>query len=143
MHFEACLHGSCVTDTAHSFSTPAHGPGLPTDNDFIYCKHTLGQACYFYRTQAATHSSAKSSCQAMGGNLVAWNSDEEQLEVERYFASGSGTARLSSYYWIGLERNSAFNSLYRWPDGTEITNGYVSNAGECFVPDPQHGGLSQ
>ena len=55
----------------------------------------------------------------MGGNLP---------QVETYFGNVIGTRVLSSYYWIGLERDRrASNSLYSWVDGTQIGNGYVSN----------------
>lgn len=52
-----------------------------------------------------------------------------QLTVETYFSSGDGTGRLTSTYWLGLERatTSSTNSLYTWLDGTEIGNGDVSN----------------
>ncbi len=48
--------------------------------------------------------------------------------METYFSS-DGTNRLTSTYWIGLERVNIMstNTLYAWLDGTEIGNGYVSN----------------
>jgi hypothetical protein len=49
------------------------------------------------------------------------------LQVETYFGYITGTRVLDSY-WIGLERDySALNSVYMWPDGTSVGNGYVSN----------------
>ena len=50
------------------------------------------------------------------------------LQVETYFGHITGTRVLSSYYWLGLERDySAVNSVYMWPDGTSVGSGYVSN----------------
>ncbi len=52
--------------------------------------------------------------------------------MEAYFGHSIGTRVLSSYYYIGLGRDyRAVNSLYTWVDGTQIGNGYVSNAGGC------------
>jgi hypothetical protein len=53
--------------------------GLPTDNDLIFCKSNVSAACYFYRTAQVPYTTAKSNCQALGGDLVSWSSDEEQV----------------------------------------------------------------
>jgi hypothetical protein len=50
------------------------------DNDNTFCPANM-PSCYHYSTATATNAAAASACQAMGGYLVAWNSDPEQLTV--------------------------------------------------------------
>lgn len=60
--------------------------GVPTDNDRIFCTaRSVNNTCYFYNSSNVVRSVAKASCDAMKGWLVAYNSAEEQLEVENYF----------------------------------------------------------
>ena len=101
---------------------------MPTDSDVVFCKinQNISEACYFYHKTAADYATAKAKCKSLGGDLVSWTSDEEQLTVETYF---SDTNALASTYWLGLERVNVINSLYQWLDGTQVGNGYVSNTG--------------
>lgn len=83
--------------------------GVPQNNDYTYCPAN-GTSCYFYKSASHTYANAVGYCQNLGGYVVAWNSDPEQLDVERYFIS---TASLSEY-WIGMFKAG---TLYFWNDG--------------------------
>jgi hypothetical protein len=56
---------------------------MPTDSDVIFCKisSNISEACYFYQKTGASSAVAKTKCKSLGGDLVSWNSDEEQLTV--------------------------------------------------------------
>jgi hypothetical protein len=127
-----CPRVACILHLRLKPSTPPPSslpPGLPTDNDYTFCKinANISQSCYFYRKNS-TYAAAKASCKAMGGYLASWSGDEEQLAVETYF---DATGVLAASYWIGLERANVLNSQYAFADGAEpVGNGYVSNVGE-------------
>ena len=50
------------------------------DSDNTFCPAGM-PSCFHYSTVTANNAAAASACQAMGGYLVAWNSDPEQLLV--------------------------------------------------------------
>ncbi len=63
--------------------------GIPTDNDRTFCASgAVNETCYFYNPTWLDRDKAQQACQARGGWLVAYNSGEEQLEVEKYFTGG-------------------------------------------------------
>jgi hypothetical protein len=108
---------------------------VPQNNDFTYCP-TNSSSCYLYKSTYGTYASTVGYCQAAGGYVVAWNSDPEQLDVERYFLA---TANLPEY-WIGMFKAG---TLYYWTDGGFIgslipkrANPYVhvGGAGQCAAP---------
>ncbi len=86
-------------------------PGLPTDNDYTYCKHNMSDspACYFYHTTGAPYATAKANCQALGGNLVSWTSDEEQVGAGRCRRHGHEVLcqLLCQVLWAGLVPGAA------------------------------------
>ena len=73
-------------------SPPAPPPApvscLPQDNELQMCNVTRG-SCYRYKTGGAAITTHRTACTGWGGYLVAWNSYEEQLEVENYFTGGA------------------------------------------------------
>jgi hypothetical protein len=97
---------------------------VPQNNDNTYCPAN-GTSCYFYRSTTSTYSSAGAFCQNLGGYVVAWNSDPEQLDVERYFISTASLAR----YWIGMFKAG---TLYFWNDGGFI-GGLVPKRASPYV----------
>ena len=104
--------------------------GVPTDSDRVFCRNSMNNTCYFYNSIGATYANAKAACKAKGGNLVSYNSAEEQLAVERYFSASYGTGVLTSIFCIGLEKS---NVTYYWLDGTNAGGGPVSNANPCVT----------
>jgi hypothetical protein len=54
--------------------------GVPTNNDVTYCPAN-STSCYFYSATWRTFSAAQTYCAGLGGDLVSWNSDPEQLDV--------------------------------------------------------------
>ena len=50
------------------------------NNDNTFCPGNM-TSCYHYSASATTYTAATTACQAMGGNVVSWNSDPEQLMV--------------------------------------------------------------
>lgn len=50
------------------------------NSDITFCPSNM-TSCYHYSTAAATFTAANTACQAMGGYVVAWNSDPEQFMV--------------------------------------------------------------
>jgi hypothetical protein len=66
-------------------------------------------SCYYFNTSLDSYANHKSNCARMGGYLVAYNTADEQLEVENAFPSVR-----SGYTWIGLERSG---NLWYWLDG--------------------------
>ena len=85
---------------------------MPQNNDYTYCPAN-STSCYLYKSSGGSYASAVGYCQGLGGYVVAWNSDAEQLDVERYFI---GTASLSQY-WISMFKAG---TLYYWADGNFI-----------------------
>ena len=62
---------------------------------------------------ASSYANAVGYCQDLGGYVVAWNSEPEQLDVERYFISTAGL----SQYWTSMFKAG---TLYFWADGGYI-----------------------
>jgi hypothetical protein len=63
--------------------------GVPTDSDRVFCTSgAVNQTCYFYNHVWLSRDNAQRACEGRGGWLVAYNSAEEQLEVETYFSGG-------------------------------------------------------
>ena len=65
-------------------------PGLPQDNELQVCNSTRG-SCYKFIPGIASFTTQNTACSGLGGYLVAWNSYEEQLEVENYFTGKSSS----------------------------------------------------
>jgi hypothetical protein len=56
--------------------------GVPADNDYTFCmSNVTAGTCYFYVNQAADYLTARTRCRARGGQLIAYNTDQEQLDV--------------------------------------------------------------
>jgi hypothetical protein len=89
-------------------SPPAPPPApvscLPQDTEFQVCNVTRG-SCYRYQTGGAAITTHRTTCSNSGGYLVAWNSYEEQREVENYFTGGSAWAPASHAHerCVGLD----------------------------------------
>ena len=86
--------------------------GVPQNNDNTYCPAN-GTSCYFFKSAASSYANAVGYCQDLGGYVVAWNSEPEQLDVERYFISTAGL----SQYWTSMFKAG---TLYFWADGGYI-----------------------
>lgn len=76
--------------------------GLPVNEYTTYCPAN-GASCYFYNRTSANYTTHRSSCQARGGYLVAFNSAEEQELVEAWFVTTT-TAMSGQTPWIGVEQ---------------------------------------
>ncbi len=50
------------------------------NSDHTFCPANM-TSCYHYSTATATYTAAASACQALGGNVVSWNTDPEQFMV--------------------------------------------------------------
>jgi hypothetical protein len=60
--------------------------GIPTDNDRVFCTSSaVNETCYFYNNTFLGRDRAQQTCEGMGGWLVAYNTGDEQLQVENYF----------------------------------------------------------
>jgi hypothetical protein len=68
--------------------------GAPLNNGTLFCNL---DACFVYRPAMVTFESARNSCQALGGDLVAYSSFEAQALVEKYFTK---QVPLYSYWWV-------------------------------------------
>ena len=88
-------------------------PSLPNR----YCPSN-SPSCYTLNTTGATYASHKAACKAKGGDLVSWNSGEEQNDVEKGLS-------VSMAYYMGVEK--AGNSWYLL-DGTNLGNNTISNS---------------
>ncbi len=54
--------------------------GVPTNNDITYCP-VNSTSCYFYSSTGRAYGTAQTYCASLGGTLVSWNTDAEQLDV--------------------------------------------------------------
>jgi hypothetical protein len=65
-----------------SIHCPIHvcAAGAPQNNDVTYCPAN-STSCYFYKSTTSTNAAAATYCQSLGGYLVSWNSESEQLQV--------------------------------------------------------------
>ena len=52
---------------------------MPANNDTLLCVPGNLTSCYFYLTTAASWDSQRTNCQAMGGDLVTFDSLWEQV----------------------------------------------------------------
>jgi hypothetical protein len=102
---------------------PAVPAGAPEAGPTFFCEQqqedtSSGGAtmCYRYSTALLTFPQARSACQAMGGEVVAYRSAAKQLRVERYFAA-AGTLT-PFYYWLGMSR-AGLGSPYTYLDGAQ------------------------
>jgi hypothetical protein len=59
-------------------------PGLPNDNDTVYCPHNQ-TTCYWQQGGSYTYQQAKDRCASLSGYIVSWNDASEQLQIENYF----------------------------------------------------------
>jgi hypothetical protein len=56
--------------------------GVPADNDYTFCKSSVTpETCYFFVNQLVNFTIARSRCRTMGGQLAAYATDDEQLDV--------------------------------------------------------------
>jgi hypothetical protein len=55
--------------------------GVPADNDYTFCTSNISAACYFYKSSALNYVSARAACKAQGGDLVSYNTEDEQQAV--------------------------------------------------------------
>ena len=53
---------------------------MPTNDDVTYCP-VNSTSCYFYSSTSRNFGNAQAYCAGLGGNLVSWNTDPEQLDV--------------------------------------------------------------
>ena len=77
---------------------PAPFAGMPPENDVTHC---WGDSCYFY-FDSLTFANAKQKCGNISAVMFSPNTQEEQLEVERYF----WTTKYMANYWLGIERQN-------------------------------------
>ena len=50
------------------------------NNDVMFCP--AGSAsCYYHQATGANYANAVTACTTMGGRLVSWNTEDEQLQV--------------------------------------------------------------
>ncbi len=54
---------------------------MPADNDYTFCTSSISAACYLYKSSALPYPNARAACKALGGDLVSYNSDDEQQTV--------------------------------------------------------------
>jgi hypothetical protein len=74
-------------------------------------------------TKDMTFANAESFCNDQGGHLVAYNSLEEQREVEQCFTDqGVLLPNFDSFYWIGLKTG---DDTANWPNFTWIDHSYA------------------
>lgn len=112
----ACHHHTCclcwLLFIHHAVSPAA---GVPANTAQLYCpSHANATSCYYFNTASGSFATQKTSCAALGGYLVAYNSAFEELDVETYFATTVGLMSSTDYVWIGLEKSG---NLWYWPDG--------------------------
>jgi hypothetical protein len=104
--------------------------GVPTDNDRVFCTSgSVNNTCYFYNASNVVRDVAKASCAARNGWLVAYNSAEEQLEVEKYFTSEQPQKPLlhcarSMQLWYNLlhvvSSSSWTTHMWVWPSTASL-----------------------
>jgi hypothetical protein len=52
----------------------------------VFCTNrAVNNTCYFYNSTFLGRDRAQQTCEGMGGWLVAYNTGDEQLQVENYF----------------------------------------------------------
>jgi hypothetical protein len=83
---------------------------------------------YLFNNTPTTQQMAEFTCQAAGGHLLSYTTQQEQREVEQYFInSGSLMPAFHGSYWIGL-RASRFPE-FGWVDATVGPLGSYQNWG--------------
>ncbi len=88
---------------SHHISAAA-ATGLPANDMHYFCPNTTGN-CYFVNQTTASFGTHRNACKALGGDLVSWNSRQEQVlaEISLNLKSQGNT-------WIGVLR--AGNNWY-------------------------------
>lgn len=80
---------------------------IPACGSYTYCAESTGYN-YTLTTCRASYSEAEGSCRLQGGHLASYASQQEQEEVEQYFAAQR--LLVGSYqgaYWLGAKVRSA------------------------------------
>jgi hypothetical protein len=122
--------GPChaLPSTAECRNACCTTPGLPPNNLYWFCPSGVSSSCYRVNASNANYATHKANCRAVGGDLVSFNSPEEQLLVEQYFVNTTNVLA-GVHSWIGVELGSG--SRYRWflADGTYVGEGHPYNGG--------------
>jgi hypothetical protein len=72
---------------------------------------------YILNTTATSQGDASSTCNGIGGQLVAYRSLAEQVEVEGYFLQmGVLLPTFHKHYWTGLVSNNETWPRFNWTD---------------------------
>jgi hypothetical protein len=84
---------------------------VPADNDRTFCTSNISAACYFYQSSALSYPNARAACKAMGGDLVSYNSEEEQQAVSNAICCTQAAFRAVS---CSLQAYGCEYLLCRW-----------------------------
>ena len=76
--FAHCLHQSPAEGLFHALGVA----GAPMNNDNRFCPSAFG-SCYLYNATTRNYTAATTYCQGLGGQLVSYNKEDEQLQVRR------------------------------------------------------------
>ena len=80
---------------------------MPAYNNTFFCDGTVSK-CYV-RKASTNWDGARQTCQALGGDLVVFETMGEQIMLETYFYQKTG----ATYdYWIGVYHPTTRNSPY-------------------------------
>ena len=72
---------------------------------------------FFLNTSFVNQSVAQATCNANGGHLAAWSSQEEQAEVENFYLQGGWILPVfHSTYWMGMVSNNSAWPAFRYMD---------------------------
>jgi hypothetical protein len=72
---------------------------------------------FFLNTSMVNQTVAQRTCNANGGHLAAYSSQEEQAEVENFYLQGGWILPVfHSTYWMGLESNNSAWPAFRYMD---------------------------
>jgi hypothetical protein len=100
----------------------------------VFCSSAASASCYFYDPTSRPYAEAKAGCASRGGYLAAYQSAEEQLQVEAYFLETGWLQwqmdptqwwTTNTAYWTSLVFSG---KNWWWPDGITAGTGTPSNA---------------
>ena len=57
------------------------------NNDVMFCP-TSSASCYYHQAAGVNNANAVTACTTMGGRLVSWNTEDEQLQVGESMPAG-------------------------------------------------------